>query len=72
MPQWAGAEHIEQGVQRDRGEHHCPCQINIAGQFPEKIETDKSFYALGGDSLTALLITHEINKRLNLKIPFSI
>lgn len=36
------------------------------------IDIHLSFQDLGGDSLVALLVTHEINKTLSYKLPFSI
>lgn len=38
----------------------------------KNIDVTKNFNNLGGDSLVALLITHEISKSLGLKLPFSI
>lgn len=38
----------------------------------DNIDTTCNFDNLGGDSLVALLITHEINTILNVKLPFSI
>ena len=36
------------------------------------IDTHLDFESLGGDSLVSILITHEINKALQVKVPFSI
>ena len=40
--------------------------------FEENIKTNESFESLGGDSFSALLIMHDINKELGMKIPVSI
>jgi acyl transferase domain-containing protein/acyl carrier protein len=52
-------------------------QITLLSVFSKflmvsNMSIDDKFYDLGGDSLCAILISHEINKQLNYKIPFSI
>ncbi len=77
FPKFKSVSTSESSTKRQKKINVAKIKIIVQGVFEEFLSLENpniedSFEVLGGDSLTALLITHELNKLLNLKLPFSI